>query len=72
MNIKRLLNTKLGIFFISVILGLGLAALFRQVCNEKNCITFNGPIIYNKQFNSNLIMAFQEVGEDSQSRIQKL
>ncbi len=45
MNIKRLLNTKLGVFFISVILGLGLAALFRQVCNEKNCITFNGPII---------------------------
>ena len=43
MNIKRLLNTKLGVF-ISVILGLGLAALFRED-NEKNCITFNGPII---------------------------
>ena len=33
--------------------------------------TFNRPIIYNKQFHSNL-MAFQEVGEKSQSRVQKL
>jgi len=45
MNLKRLVSTRLGIFFISVILGLGLAALFRKVCNDKNCIIFNGPII---------------------------
>lgn len=45
MNLKRLLNTPLGIVFISIILGLGLATLFRKVCNDKNCIKFNGPII---------------------------
>jgi hypothetical protein len=44
-NIKRLVNTPLGRFFISVILGLGLATFFRKVCNDKNCIVFNGPII---------------------------
>ena len=43
MNFKRLLNTKLGVFFISAILGLGLAMLFRQACNGKDCITFKGP-----------------------------
>lgn len=45
MNLKRLLNTHLGRIFISIILGFGLATLFRKVCNEKNCINFSGPII---------------------------
>ena len=45
MNVKRMLNTQLGQFFISVLLGLGLATLFRKVCTEKNCIDFRGPII---------------------------
>ena len=43
MNFKRLLSTKLGIFIISAILGLGLATLFRKACTGKNCITFKGP-----------------------------
>lgn len=45
MNFKRLLNTELGKVFISVLLGLGLATLFRKVCTDKNCISFNGPVI---------------------------
>ena len=45
MNFKRLLYTDLGRIFISIILGLGLATLFRKVCTDKSCIRFNGPII---------------------------
>jgi hypothetical protein len=45
MNFKRLLNTKIGIMFISIMLGLGLAVLFRKVCNEKDCLIFKGPNI---------------------------
>lgn len=45
MNFKRLLNTQIGIAFISILLGLGLATLFRKVCKDKNCIVFNGPVI---------------------------
>ena len=45
MNLKRLLNTPMGVFFISLILGLGLAALFYKACDGKNCIRFNGPLI---------------------------
>jgi hypothetical protein len=45
MNFKRLLYTDLGRRFLSIILGLGLATLFRKVCTDKNCIQFNGPII---------------------------
>ena len=45
MNFKRLLNTEMGRFFISVLLGLGVATLFRQVCTGDKCLTFNGPVI---------------------------
>ena len=44
MNFKRLLYTDLGRIFISIILGLGVATLFRKVCTDKSCIRFNGPI----------------------------
>jgi hypothetical protein len=45
MNFKRLLYTEWGQIFISILLGLGLATMFRQVCNGKNCLVFNGPVI---------------------------
>ena len=45
MNIKRLINTPIGQVLLSIILGLGLATMFRHVCHGKNCISFNGPVI---------------------------
>jgi len=45
MNFQRLLNTDYGRNIISILLGLGLASLFRKVCTDKNCIIFNGPVI---------------------------
>ena len=45
MNFRRLLDTWQGRFFISLLLGLGLATMFRNVCTGDKCITFNGPII---------------------------
>lgn len=44
-NFKRLLYTSVGKIIISIILGLGFASLFRKACHERDCITFNGPII---------------------------
>lgn len=43
-QIKRLLNSTQGTYIISIILGLGLATLFRKVCKDKNCLKFNGVI----------------------------
>ena len=43
MNFRRLFYTELGQIFISIILGLGLATLFRKVCNERNCMVFKAP-----------------------------
>lgn len=45
MDIKKFMNTDTGKTIISILLGFGLATLFRKVCNDKNCITFSGPII---------------------------
>jgi hypothetical protein len=45
MNIKRLLNTPFGKIIISILLGFGLATMFRKACTDKNCIIFNGPVI---------------------------
>ena len=45
MNLKRLIYSDVGRIVISIILGLGLATLFRKVCKDKNCIVFNGPIL---------------------------
>jgi hypothetical protein len=45
MNLKRLVTTPLGKIIVSILLGIGLASLFRKVCNDKNCIVFKGPVI---------------------------
>ena len=45
MQIKVLLNSPIGRIFISILLGLGLATMFKTVCEEKNCIRFVGPVI---------------------------
>jgi hypothetical protein len=45
MNIKRLLNTPFGKIIISILLGFGLATMFRKACTDKNCIIFDGPVI---------------------------
>lgn len=53
MNFGRLLHTEFGRTLISIILGLGLASLFRRVCNDKDCIVFkseNLKDVSNKTF----------------------
>lgn len=38
---KRLLYNPIGKILISIILGLGLATLFRKVCKQRNCLVFH-------------------------------
>jgi hypothetical protein len=54
MNFKRLFTTPLGKILLSIILGLGLASLFRKVCTEKNCIHFKGVAV--KDINGKVFM----------------
>ena len=43
MNLKRLIHSDIGRIIISILLGLGLATLFRKVCNDRSCMIFKAP-----------------------------
>lgn len=43
MELKRFFNTETGKIIISILLGLGLATLFRKSCEGQNCLSFKGP-----------------------------
>lgn len=45
MNIERILHGEIGKIFMSILLGLGLATLFRKVCKNRDCIVFHAPDI---------------------------
>ena len=40
MHLRRLIYSKFGRYIISVLLGIGLASLFKRACNERNCLKF--------------------------------
>jgi hypothetical protein len=41
---EKLFNTKEGNILISIILGLGLASIFRNVCKNGKCIVYTSPV----------------------------
>ena len=43
MNFKRLLYSDIGKYIISILLGLGLATLFRKSCTKRSCFVFEAP-----------------------------
>jgi hypothetical protein len=43
MGLKQAIHTDKGKLLISVLLGLGIATLFRKSCTDKECIQFKGP-----------------------------
>ena len=42
-NILRSMHTNLGKIIISIILGIGLASLFRKACQSRSCLVFEAP-----------------------------
>ena len=45
MYIRRLLYSDIGRYVISILLGLGIATLFRRVCKDRSCLVFEGASI---------------------------
>ena len=45
MYLRRLIYGDVGRIVVSIILGLGLATLFRKVCKDRDCIIFKAPDI---------------------------
>ena len=40
--LESILSDKMGSIIISVIIGLGIASMFRKVCKDRNCIVIRG------------------------------
>ena len=45
MHLEKFINSKTGKVLVSIILGLGLACLFRMSCKGKNCVIMYAPPI---------------------------
>ena len=43
MNVKRLLYGRYSEYILAIILGFGLATLFRKACKDRSCLIFKGP-----------------------------
>ena len=55
-SLKALINSSKGKVILSIILGFGIATLFRESCKDRNCLVFHAPSmkkIKNKIFSYN-------------------
>jgi hypothetical protein len=43
LDITKLFKTEFGLIIISILFGLGLAALFRKACVDNKCLVIKGP-----------------------------
>jgi hypothetical protein len=43
LNLSKFVNTKTGKYVMSVLLGFGLATIFRKMCKGDNCVIFYAP-----------------------------
>jgi hypothetical protein len=44
-NLGKFVHTQTGKIMMSILLGFGLASLFRVVCKDKNCLIFHAPAL---------------------------
>ena len=43
MHLDKLLHTESGRYLMSMLLGFGIATIFRSTCKGRNCLVFNAP-----------------------------
>ena len=43
MHLDKFVNSKTGKTIMSILLGFGLASLFRSVCSKNDCLNFHAP-----------------------------
>ncbi len=76
MDFKRILQDKKSKYIISIILGLGLASLFRKACHDRNCIVFKGASIdkvKDKVFSfENKCYSFEPTSVSCNSKVEKI
>jgi len=43
MKVKNFIGSEKGVFILSIVLGLGLACIFKMSCDSQNCIVYRAP-----------------------------
>lgn len=43
LNLGKFVHTETGKVIMSILLGFGLASLFRTICKDNNCLVFHAP-----------------------------
>ena len=43
LNVRKMLKSDTGLLLSSIILGLGIAGLFKMSCDSRSCIVYKGP-----------------------------
>jgi hypothetical protein len=66
MNIKKFVNSKSGITLLSIILGLGLASIFKMSCDNRSCIIYEAP-----DFSDKKIMKYNDKCYEPKEKIEK-
>jgi len=47
LNLGKFVHTETGKYLMSILLGFGLASLFRTICKDQNCLIFHAPPLDN-------------------------
>ena len=42
-HLSKFIHTETGKYVMSILLGLGIATFFREICKGRNCIVFHAP-----------------------------
>jgi hypothetical protein len=46
MRFREVLHSEAGRIVVSILLGVGLASMFRKTCKDKSCYEFKGPSVH--------------------------
>ena len=65
-NLKKFVGSKSGIMLLSIILGLGLASIFKISCDNRSCMVFEAP-----DFSSKKIMKYNDKCYEPTEKMEK-
>ncbi len=66
MDIKKFVTSKSGVTLLSIILGLGLASIFKMSCDNRSCIVYEAP-----DFSDKKIMKYNDKCYEPKEKIEK-
>lgn len=49
MDLKKMMKSEKGVFLFSIVLGLGIAGLFKMSCDSRSCIVYKAPDMTGKK-----------------------